>query len=125
MIEPEHVLIDTSAWILALRSDGSAQARRTVEQLLQAARAVTTPVIMLELLSGTRSAHEFSELKEEFEALTPLELTPSVWEAAFRLGYDLRRLGLTLPTVDVVIATLAMEYGCILLHGDRHFEQVA
>ncbi len=80
---------------------------------------------MLELLSGTRSEREFRELKEELEALAFLEITPAVWERAFRLGYELRRAGLTLPMVDVLLAALALEHGCLLLHADRHFDALA
>jgi predicted nucleic acid-binding protein len=65
----ELVLIDTSAWVLALRAGG--------------------PVVVR------------------------------------KLGYDLRRAGLTIPTVDIMIAALALEYDCLLLHADRHFEQIA
>lgn len=125
MTDVPCMLIDTSAWILALRPDGSASARREVEQSLSTSQAATTGLIMLELLSGARSEREFRELKEELTALSQLEMTSAVWERAFRLGYQLRRQGLTLPTVDVLIAALALEYGCVLLHADRHFEQFA
>lgn len=121
----ELVLIDTSVWIGALRVGGPAAARQDVEQLLATSRAATTPIIVLELLSGARSAREFRELKEDLEALEQLKLTRPVWERAYRLGYDLRRAGLTLPTIDVLIAAVASEHGCLLLHADRHFEQIA
>lgn len=121
----ELVLIDTSVWILALRRDSLAQARSEVDHLLMTSRAATTEIILLELLSGTRSPREFRELKEELESLARLELTPAVWERAYQLGYDLRRAGLTLPTVDVLIAAIALEHKCVLLHADRHFDQAA
>ncbi len=121
----ELVLIDTSVWILALRANGSSPAQQAVEQLLTTSRAATTEIILLELLSGTRSAREFRELREDLEALVRLDLTPLVWQRAYQLGHDLRRAGLTIPTVDVLIATLALEYKCLLLHADRHFEHVA
>jgi len=121
----ERVLIDSSAWILALRPDGSAAARDEVDGLLATSRAATTGIIMLELLSGTRSEREYRELKEELAVLPQLELRPTLWTRAFHLGYQLRRAGLTLPTVDVLIAALALEYGCLLLHADRHFELLA
>ena len=125
MTEPEYVLIDTSAWILALRPKGPDRARTAVGELLTSSRAATTGIIMLELLSGTRSTQEFRELKEELNALLQLDVTPQVWEKAFDLGYQLRRAGLTLPTVDILISALALENDCTLLHADRHFEQVA
>ncbi len=121
----ERVLIDTSAWILALRPDGPTAARDEVGRLLATSQAVITGVVMLELLSGTRSEREYHELKEELAVLSQLELTPTLWARAFRLGYELRRSGLTLPTVDLLIAALALEYGYLLLHADRHFELLA
>jgi predicted nucleic acid-binding protein len=121
----ELVLIDTSVWILALRAGGPVAVRQEVEQLLATGRVATTPIVILELLTGARSSREFRELKEDLEALKQLELSPSVWERAYKLGYDLRRAGLTIPTVDIMIAALALEYDCLLLHADRHFEQIA
>jgi predicted nucleic acid-binding protein len=121
----ELVFIDTSVWILALRAGGPVAVRQEVEQLLATGRVATTPILILELLTGTRSLREFRELKEDLEALKQLELSPPVWERAYKLGYDLRRAGLTIPTVDIMIAALALEYDCLLLHADRHFEQIA
>jgi predicted nucleic acid-binding protein len=121
----ELVFIDTSVWILALRAGGPVAVRQEVEQLLATGRVATTPIVILELLTGARSSREFRELKEDLEALKQLELSPSVWERAYKLGYDLRRAGLTIPTVDIMIAALALEYDCLLLHADRHFEQIA
>ncbi len=121
----ELVLIDTSVWVLALRKDSPTRARLEVDQLLATARAATTELIVLELLGGTRSPREFRELKEDLESLVRLELTPRIWERAYRLNYDLRRAGLTLPTVDVLIAAIALENHCVLLHADRHFDQAA
>ena len=121
----EYVLIDTSAWILALRPDGSPEAREEVRRLLESSRAATAGIVMLELLSGTRSQREFRELREELGALRLLDITSATWERAYRLGYDLRRAGLTIPSVDVLIAALALEHECSLLHADRHFDLIA
>ena len=121
----EYVLIDTSAWILALRPDGSPEAREEVRRLLESSRAATAGIVMLELLSGTRSQREFRELREELGALRLLDITSATWERAYRLGYDLRRVGLTIPSVDVLIAALALEHECSLLHADRHFDLIA
>jgi predicted nucleic acid-binding protein len=38
-----------------------------------------------------------------------LSLTPSVYKQAYELGFSLRRKGLTIPTVDLIIAALAIE----------------
>jgi predicted nucleic acid-binding protein len=71
----ELVFIDTSVWILALRAGGPVAVRQEVEQLLATGRVATTPIVILELLTGARSSREFRELKEDLEALKQLELS--------------------------------------------------
>ena len=36
-------------------------------------------------------------------------------------NFDLRRKGLTIPTADIIIASLAMDNDSVVLHLDRHF----
>lgn len=116
------VLIDTSAWILALRKGNSRPAKDEVNRLLADNRGATAGIILLELLSGTRTDDEYQELKDDLGALIQLEITSKTWEMASRLAYQLRRKGVTVPSTDVLIMAVAVENGCILLHGDRHFD---
>ncbi len=53
-----------------------------------------------------------------------LFFTSSIWEQAYELGFSLRRKGLTLPTVDLIIAALAIENKSLLLHHDEHYERM-
>jgi len=115
-------LIDTSAWILALRPQGTQRARHAVALALADGTAATTGIVQLELLSGAKTQKEFRELQEDLSALSQLETTPQVWEAAFRLAYALRRKGVTVPTTDVLVMAVAKENRCALLHADRHFD---
>lgn len=115
-------LIDTSAWILALRRQGSSRAREEVDRLIVHNLAATAGIIMLELLSGSRTEGEYRELKEDLQALIQLETTAQTWERASRLAYLLKRKGLTVPSADILIMALALENGCRLLHADRHFD---
>jgi len=41
------------------------------------------------------------------------------------MAFDLRRKGITSSAIDALIAPLAIEYRCILLHKDSHFELIA
>jgi predicted nucleic acid-binding protein len=67
-------LIDTSAWILALRKECPTFTREEVDHLIAENRAATAGIIALELLSGTRTEREYRELKEDLEALIQLEI---------------------------------------------------
>ena len=115
-------LIDTSAWISALREADSTRARDEIDRLIAENLAATAGIVQLELLSGTRTEREYKELREDLEALVQLEITATTWERASHLAYSLRRKGITVPSADVLIVTTAAENDCNLLHADRHFD---
>jgi len=116
------VLIDTSAWILALGRKSREHAKKEVDRLIAENRAATTGIVVLELLSGTKTEEEYRELKEDLESLVQLDINPNTWERASQLAYELRRKGATIPSADILIMTIAVENGCALLHADRHFD---
>ena len=119
------ILIDTSAWIASFKKTGSHELKEFMRQVIVAGLAVTSPVIILELLQGCRSVGERDALKIKLESLDILSITLPVWEQAYELGFSLRRKGLTIPTVDLIIAALAIENKSLLLHHDEHYEMIA
>ena len=82
------VLIDTSAWIHALRPDGDKDIREKVRHCVAEGIASTTDIVVLELLKGATSDKDYSNLKESLSALDSLEITKEVWERAFNLSHD-------------------------------------
>jgi len=118
-------LIDTSAWILALRKESSSRARSEVDRLIEKDLAATTGIVKLELLCGARTNDEYKELKQDLDALVQLQITQETWDRASHLAYRLRRKGLTVPSVDVLIVAVAAENGCNLIHADHHFDLIA
>ena len=119
------VLIDTSLWIEALRRSGPSSARRAVAQAVEPGMALVNGLILTELLKGARDDRDFQRLELLLDATTSLPLDRSTWKRAARLGFDLRRAGVSVPTVDVIIAASALEAGVRLLHVDAHFELIA
>jgi predicted nucleic acid-binding protein len=118
------VLIDTSAWIASFKKTGNHELKEFMKQAIVSGLAVTSPVIILELLQGCRSVEERDALRTKLESLDVLPINQGVWEQAYELGFSLRREGLTIPTVDLIIAALAMESKTLLLHYDDHFEMI-
>lgn len=118
------ILIDTSAWIASFKKTGNHELKEFMRQAIVSGLAVTSPVIILELLQGCRSVGERDALKIKLESLDILSITLSVWEQAYELGFSLRRKGLTIPTVDLIIAALAIENKSLLLHHDEHYEMM-
>ncbi|MHB0976381.1 MAG: type II toxin-antitoxin system VapC family toxin [Candidatus Aquicultorales bacterium] len=117
-------IIDTSVWILALRRDADETVKARVSEVLALDQAATVPIIKLELLGGTKTTTEFERLKSRLDGL-PLINQPGEWEFAERLAFNLRREGLTVPCTDVLIATAAILTDSVVLHVDRHFDQIA
>jgi predicted nucleic acid-binding protein len=118
------ILIDTSAWIASFKKTGNDELKEFMKQAIVSGLAVTTPIFILELLQGCRSVEERDALKINLESLDIQPITSSVWERAYELGFSLRKKGLTIPTVDLIIAALAIENNSLLLHHDGHFEMI-
>src|SRR3972149_11366117 len=119
------VLIDTSAWIDALRPTGDGVVRDQVRHLLAEGRAAVCEMIILELAGGTRTEGEYRELCEDLEALQQLPITASVWRSAYRIAHTARLKGLSIPATAHLIAAVAVNYPCRLLHRDKHFDLLA
>ena len=108
-----------------MRPSGNPSIRRQVRDLLTEGRAVTCEMIILELVGGTRTEREYQELCEDLEALQQFAITELVWRSAYWIAHTLRRRGLSIPATDHLIAAVAMNYPCRLLHRDKHFDLLA
>jgi len=118
-------LVDTSVWILALRKDFLPGVKDRIEYLLKENAIITSGMIKLELLGGTREEKEFQRLKIRLDALEMVETNISLWERAYDLAFSLRRKGLTVPYTDILIAASALVAAATIVHADSHFDLMA
>lgn len=121
----DQVLVDTSAWIDALRRDGDPQIRAAVRDATVDGRAVLCDIVLLELWNGASGAGEQRVLRELERDLRKLPTPPEVWEAAIDLARRCRRAGVSVPATDVLIAASAQHHGFPILHRDNHFDLIA
>lgn len=122
----ELYLIDTSVWLEVLpRGRANVSVKERVDGLLGADLVAITGMIRLELLGGARSEPEWERLDRLLEALHRLAVEENHWQLAARIGFQLRRQGITVPFTDLLIAAVALESGAVLLHRDRHFDYIA
>lgn len=121
----DSFLIDTSAWIFALRREPLELIRKRVAYLLEKDAIVTTEIIKLELLGGTKTEKEFNRLKSRLQALETISATITQWEKAYEIAFALRRSGVTVPYTDILIAACALTVGATVLHADIHFDMMA
>ena len=121
----DKFLIDTSAWIASFRKSGNEKLKEKIIHALDSDSVLITDIIKLELLQGCLDRKEYETMKSRLNAVENLTLNSTVWDMAFNAGFRLRRKGITVSTVDIIIASIAGAYGCTLLHHDRHFRFIA
>lgn len=124
MGKDEIVLIDTSSWIEALRTNGKETVRERVFKLMTDGRAAVCDVVLVELWNGARGDYEKRKLTELERNITCLETTRDVWRAARALAQKCRHAGETVPTADLIITACAVSYHAALEHCDTHIDLI-
>jgi predicted nucleic acid-binding protein len=119
------VLIDTSAWICFFARRGYPEIKNALSLLLDEDRAAVAGPILVELIQGARTSEEKEDLKKWIKGLHWLPVTDTLWYLAAEMSFSLRRKGITTSPIDTIIAALAIEYDCLLLHRDSHFDLIA
>jgi predicted nucleic acid-binding protein len=114
-------LADTSAWERA----GDARVRTAWTEAMLAGRIVTSLPVRYELLFSARDPRSFRALEERLAVLRDLAVTASVQRAAMTAMRELADLGHhRIPLPDLLIAAVAQEHSAVVVHEDRHFEQL-
>ena len=96
-----------------------------MKQLLRAGRPVYTGIIATELFRGARSEKESAVLEELLPSLECLETREEHFRGAGDLGYVLSRHGVTIGTVDLLIARIAIANNAAIFSLDTHFTSIA
>ncbi len=115
----EKCLIDTTIWVLYFK--GERELEDEIKSLILKERAAICEIVTLEVLRGARSQKEYAQLHADFAALSTLKLADIIWEKSYKIGFKLRKTGINVPLTDILIATVANHYNCLLLHRDKHF----
>ena len=118
-------MVGTSAWLLALSKNFPPKAKDRIDHLLKEDVVITTGIVKLEILGGTKTEREFQRLKTRFDALDAVETDVELWDRAYGLAFKLRRKGVTLPYTDILIAACALNATAIILHADAHFDLIS
>lgn len=118
------VLVDSSAWIEALRRKGDLRVKLAVEGLLDSYEAQWCTPIRLEVLGGTRK-EERSRLGRWFSVIPYRPVHEDDWERAIALAWRLRDGGLTVPWLDVLIAVVALKDNVRVYAVDAHFKEIS
>jgi len=118
-----NVLVDTSIWIEYFNKPDS-RAGESLENLLKQGRVLGAGLVLTELLQGAKIEKEFELILDNMTALPFLETTLNTWIEAGRISFSLRKKGITIPTSDLIIASLALEKHCLIFTLDPHFNKI-
>lgn len=119
------VLVDTSAWIDALRVDGDPEVRAAVREVTAEGAAVLCDMVRLELWVGARGDAEQRMIRDLEKELETVATPPEVWDAAVKMARACRSIGITVPATDLLVAACADHHDLDLLHHDTHFDQIS
>lgn len=115
------VMVDSSAWIHALRRAGDPEIRSRVGNLLNERTAVWCEMIRLELWCGVRNEAERNVLLRLDKTLPRLPINTAIWNSATEYGSKARSKGITVPAPDLLIFATATAFGATIEHADRHY----
>ncbi len=119
------VLVDTSIWIDFFQAPES-QAASALELLIKDHnRVALCGIVLQEVLQGIRDQRSFELIRERLLKFPFTECERETWLIAASLYRDLRAFGITLPSVDVTIAAIAIQHDMQLFTRDRHFSEIA
>ena len=119
------ILVDTSVWIEIFK-DKTGNIVKAFQKTIGTDYYVMSRFNQLELLQGAKDQKEWELLEDYLSTQYFLEATQDTWPKAARIYYELRRKGFTINSpVDCCIAQVALEYGAILLHRDKDFENIS
>ncbi len=97
-------------------------------EALEEGHLYRSPVLEFEVLYSARNAREHAQLKEELEALRPLELSEAVVGAALDAQAELARHAAGFHRVaheDYLVAAIAAAHELGVLHYDADFDRIA
>ena len=120
------VLVDTSAWIEFYKKDSAdSDIGEQVQHLIREDRVVTTEPVLLELAAGVKNKKKLKELRDTFSLFHFAQIRDDIWNDAVDNMFALRRKGITIPAIDVLIGTAAITYDLYLIHIDKHYQSMA
>lgn len=118
------ILVDTSVWIDFFRpapGAAGAELRRMIEQ---AEPFALTGVVVTEILQGLRrDVHRLERFLSLWEMIEPRGF--STYREAAAILRLARSKGISLTTMDTLIAAIALEHHAILFSPDKDFSRIA
>ena len=115
-------MLETSVWIDALRGK-TPHSVAVTQTLLNDDRMLICGPVLFEIKRGLRLPDR-QKILPLFDALIRLSVDEIVWDAAGDLDAALRKKGITIPPMDVIIAQVCLHHEVPLFTLDEHFHLI-
>jgi hypothetical protein len=116
------IIVDTCVWIEYFK--GSPKIKEAIGFLVHEHSLYLCGIVVYELFQGIKDQKEKEMVQSDFEAFPYLEMNRSTWARAANLSLSLRNKGITLPSSDLFLASLAIENKCLIFTKDFHFDKI-
>ncbi|MHB8846441.1 MAG: type II toxin-antitoxin system VapC family toxin [Nitrospirota bacterium] len=120
----DKVLVDTSVWISFFRHADPSVSEK-LSALLRNGNPAYTGLIATELRRGAKSVKELDVLDELFRSIEYLPMKEEYFNGAGDLGRHLMQKGISVGTIDLLLAHIAIETKFALYSLDNHFPTIA
>lgn len=117
-------LIDTSLWVDHFRPSTPRVVRDQVLVYVNQKDIWVSEPVVFEILSRAPK-QDRARLKAYFEIIPALPTPSDLWRDATRLGQLCADSGVTVPAMDLAIASLCLHHGIQLTTFDSHFVAIA
>jgi predicted nucleic acid-binding protein len=118
------LLIDTSLWIDFTRARSPRTIKRFVAPYILHPDAHLAEPVAFEILRHATAA-EAKQLTQQFQTLPMLATPPSLWTLATNLGQACRRKNLTVGSLDLLVAAVALHHGAEVVTFDADYQEIA
>lgn len=119
------VLVDPSIWIDFLQDPESDHNSRLEDLIKENNRAVICGIVLQEILQGIKDDKSYRQIKNSLSNLPFINIDKEVYLHSSSLYRSLRKKGVTVPSVDVTIASIAILNKVPLFTKDSHFRKIA
>ena len=123
-----NVIVDTSVWsqVFMRRRPAESPETRLLTSLIQKGEDIfLIGIILQEILQGVRSKKQFALVRDSVAPFPMISLSRSDYIGAAALSNDCAGKGVQAGTVDFLIASTCIRFGCALLTVDRDFDRIA
>ncbi len=93
----------------------------SAKKIFETGEIATCGVIKAELLRGSNSEKQFSQMQDALSDFSYLPFLENDWIGLSRQFIILKKNGLAVPFQDAIIAYLAIKHNCEIWTNDKHF----